>query len=1665
MRKQFLLMLILCLTASMAWAERIDVATARKVAESVAQRESPSGGLRSAGELSLVYAAAPGQSGSALRSGTMEGSADYFVFNFPGGKGFAIVAGDDRVRPVLGYSDEGGFDPDNLPENLRGMLAYYQDQITWANNKGIDATPDIAAEWSRYMSGTALRAAGEPVLLNTAKWNQGEPYNRQTPIFDTEYGPQHAVTGCVATALGIVMRFHEYPDIVTSDERITEYYQLPVTYEAYDWSKMPLVYTPGYSEEEANAVAALMWNIGANVEMEYGANGSGAVTSNAVMKLNTVFGYSEEVQFVWKSDYRWTEWKQMVRTELDNGRPVIYSGSNTEGGHAFICDGYKENEAFHINWGWGGNGNGYFLLTALDSEGGDNPYVLSGMGIGIHPPREGDTKPHLLKYRSLGCDQVKVGENFYISVRCHNIGTESMTAKIDMAVIAADGTIKKRIGTDNPLHEVSVDVNYISDVSVLVNLSEALLDGEVILPVYSEDGVNWKVMTGIVDAPLHITMEGVQSGEDDPGDPEVRPINAGIYWNNLDNVLMPISGLDNSKQNWDNTKGISYSLVNATENIIIRYTLNGYNDWVGKLDVYKGDNSLYGANQGEKVSIGADGSFDITVSPSQIEEGTYVHYLKILSDKGGELIYDIRILTESNPSETLFEQLGNKMGFVNKAETHIEPHPLRGTINQEIPFSIKVSGMDDILIGKELDLKIYFSGIKKEQVQLFGTDGKELALEAYTNSETSLYMPGFAAAGTIAKEQSYSFKFKVNAAFPAGESTSPYIYVYPYVAGNEIPATAYSSEIIIDPVAVTTYKIQTNLTDLKLAEYAQTVIEEGKPFNYPLLCEKEGYRLPASIAVTMGGTTLVAGTGYTYDSTNGRINIPAVTGDVVITAAAEPIPAITYTITVGQLEKIESNLPLIVKEGDNLITIVLRPKEGYLLPETVTIKAGDKELTAGTDYRYVPSKDRKVAEIQFDKVTSDLQLYAIAVPEPKIFTIRQELSHLTSDKANEVEVTENSEQATNYTITLKPEANYKLPDAITIMNGNTPLTQGADKDYTYDRSSGKVVVFKVTSDLMIKAVGIDASQIQVVLNLEGVVITTSDAKEYYEINSLPHFMLDLNAAEGYTYDGSIVVKMGDKELDPNTDYNYVYENDSFELKIPLTATLTISAKGVKKQYAVDVKAMNLTATPKVETVAHGDPLAFKLVPNEGYNLPEAIEVKMAGKVLIASEDYTYNKVDGTVSIATVTGKVEVTAEAVLRQYDVKLNLIALTSNFTAGKIGHGLVLEMQLSVVSNDFQLPKKITVKMNDQEFSDYKYENGWLYIGAGKIIGPISITAEAVKSYPVSDNTENLTIDGLENVVEGETFTTTLNAASGYHLPYAISVIMGGRPLNAGEYTYDRQTGKIEIPNVSGPISIVAKGVEDGKFEVVLNLTNLASDPASFEPQAKDTKIELTLKPSSGYELPGSVIVEMGETTLVAGTDYAYDRSTGKFTLEKITGTLVITASGSRIPDPTPDPDPTPTPTTYTVTLPVVEGAVITAAGSTTVEEGKSFSFTVDVKEGYKADNLVVKANGTTLTPDANGRYTIANIRSNVVVTVSGIVKGDDPTANETIHSDELRVWGANGRLFIQTPVADTAYIVTFNGRLYKTLSLPAGEYVEDMPQGSYIIYIGKQSYKLKF
>ena len=1879
MRKQFLLMLVLCLTASLTWAERIDVATARKVAESVAQREGATGGLRSASELPLVYAAAPGQSGSALRSGTMEGAADYFVFNFPGEKGFAIVAGDDRVRPVLGYSDEGDFDPDNLPENLRGMLAYYQDQITWANDKGIEATPDIAAEWSRYMSGTALRAAGEPVLLRTANWSQGEPYNRQTPVINGE----HAVTGCVATALGIVMRYHEYPEVVTSSDRVTEYWGLPVNYVTYEWkTKMPLDYVRGeYSDEEANAVSALMWNIGANVEMKYEANGSGAVTSTAVMKLNTVFGYSDEVQFVWKEDYRWAEWKQLVRNELDNERPIIYSGSSSGGGHAFICDGYKENEAFHINWGWGGLDNGYFLLTALDSEGGNDPYVLSGMAIGIRPPKAGDTKPHTLIYRQLGCDAVKVNEAFNISVTPHNRGVEAFTAKVDMAVIASDGTIKKRIGT--AVQEVSLNVNYYASKSVPVLLSEALAEGEVIRPVYSEDGTNWRVMTGNVDAPLYINMTGVVEPEsDDPGDPEERPINVSLR-----------SGLDSYLGvNEKSTDRFNYSVINATEDLLVRYTLKEYGAWKDALTM------SYKSPDGATDNAVTSESFEIRLSPEHYAEGSFSNEITFHSTRVGDLSWEVKVSTATNPSEILLHEEGT-ISFVQSLACDIAPAPIISKVGEKKTFTLSYSAVDNRLQDKRLQLYYYMYNLSEQQktdvkIYYVGEDGKEQELrEGYPFD-----------AGTLRNGASHIFKISSSSEIPL--STGARISLSAMVSGSYIPAKGQFVDVIVSDASITTYPVTLNIKGLYKSESITSVVQEEQiGLN---LYAQEGYRLPASVVVKVNGQTLTSG--YWYNPQSGwlQINKASITGKVEIEAIGVPVETGIYNVTPTFIHVTATpSIPSTIQEGGSL-RFMLSADKGYTLPPSITVTmggnilsdaynpktgvveipsvTGDVVITASAipsdisfkinnffeskylavgepvsdriyfissqpdlNYRFVfaladPSDAANLKivygnensisnpkDLRFDaqgkatilsqdcrkdnanfiaymKVTAQgekasipysIQVYdetgtalyhehesAFRITRPirlSVDPIRGNLNKgnvpftlnmtdagsLAGQKANlsirisnhddaalalvyDGKTTAFVKQANNtylatladfplavqkyafeliakkttaedsyvpmvdfsltdpegntlpvmgqstatlelyyeYTVkatltkvdidgslpqglkpgetlavTLKPATNYKLPQNITVKMAGVTLEASR---YTYNSSTGAIKLENVQGDVEIIVNGVDDQHFEVTLQPTGVIFEPSS---FDPILINEKLTVKLTAEEGYELPKSISVTMGGTALTIGEGYTYTIVNGSAILEIAkVTAPVIIIAKATPKSYTVDADGLkNLTSDIKPGVkVEHGKPFVFKLTAVGDFLLPAEITITAAGKPLNVGTDYTYDPTSGSVKINAVRGNLTITAEAApLPVYTIGKAIENLSLEATSLSVKQGKDFEGTLKAVQG-YRLPKTILVtatKARDNSQIDYTYDPVSGKVNIKNVQTNLTITAKAEKipTYQAKLTLVGITSDWDEAkvILEGGTFECKLTAEKGYKLPSDIAVTIAG--VLSSNYSYDSTTGTIRIENVKGAIEIAAVGIDNTQVEVILLLADLTADRPNYSIAQIDGKLTVRLTANSGYELPSAVKVEMGDKTLVVNDGYIYDAQKGIITIEKVTGDVVITANGSRIPEPEPEPEPTPV--TYTVTLPVVEGAMIAATGSTTVSEGSSLSFTVEVKAGYNADNMVVKANGTTLTPDANGRYTIANIRCNVVVTVTGIVKGDDPTANEEIEAGELRVWASGNRLFIRTPEAERAYIVTFDGRVYKALSLSAGEYSEQMPQGSYIIQIGKQSYKLNF
>lgn len=309
-----------------------------------------------ADELKLVY--------SATDNG---GAACFYVFNNPDGHGFSIVSADDRLPAVLGFSDNGSFDPDNIPVNVKWWLGQYQSEISTF----LESDPQVGRRVSRAM--TQDREAIEPIT--STKWDQGAPYNNDCPMDPRAH--RTSVTGCVATAMAQVMKHYEWP--INPKGSINGYIFSGTT---LDWDNMIDDYSGSYTAAQSAAVAQLMRQCGEGVQMNYSAYESGAYSQNVPVALTEYFDYSRKVRLQWRDYHNQRDWDNMVYAELAADRPVYYSGSSSRGGHAFVCDGYLANGFFHFNWGWGGYQDGYFLLSALNPLTGGTGSYAGGYNMG-----------------------------------------------------------------------------------------------------------------------------------------------------------------------------------------------------------------------------------------------------------------------------------------------------------------------------------------------------------------------------------------------------------------------------------------------------------------------------------------------------------------------------------------------------------------------------------------------------------------------------------------------------------------------------------------------------------------------------------------------------------------------------------------------------------------------------------------------------------------------------------------------------------------------------------------------------------------------------------------------------------------------------------------------------------------------------------------------------------------------------------------------------------------------------------------------------------------------------------------------------------------------------------------------------------------------------------
>jgi len=319
----------------------------------------------------------------------------FYVFNYEDAGRFVIVSGDDAVRPVLGYSDSGLFDPDNIPAPLKWWLREYVANMDAAVSHGL----------SQDVSAGTRRVAIEPLVQT--KWNQTMPYNLRCPKLGVG-SRDYAMTGCVATAMAQIANYYKWPREGGNGSWAysTDKYSVSFDFAAarFDWDNMLPEVTMMSPKEQRDAVAELMYACGVSVDMIYSMGASGAASALVPDGFREYLGYDPMVRYVRRDYYSDAEWEDLIYNELSYGRPVQYSGYTSysggvyDGGHSFVCDGYDDNGLFHINWGWGGLSDGFYALSLLNpgeqgagsSQGGYN-YGQCAI-IGIQPPVDG-SKP------------------------------------------------------------------------------------------------------------------------------------------------------------------------------------------------------------------------------------------------------------------------------------------------------------------------------------------------------------------------------------------------------------------------------------------------------------------------------------------------------------------------------------------------------------------------------------------------------------------------------------------------------------------------------------------------------------------------------------------------------------------------------------------------------------------------------------------------------------------------------------------------------------------------------------------------------------------------------------------------------------------------------------------------------------------------------------------------------------------------------------------------------------------------------------------------------------------------------------------------------------------------------------------------------------------------
>lgn len=445
----------------------------------------------------------------------------YYVFPNANSKGFTIVSGDDRLPEIVGYSSQGSYDENNLPEGFVSFMEAYQNLYNKVNLGDAEALKNLAEikAWRNKKNASAASSSAVAPLLGNIEWDQTSPYNNMCPRYDSVHV---AATGCVATAMAQVMAYYKYPKQLKADipGYVNRWNGIPmeiptITREegVYDWDNMLPKYNKeaNATQQQKDAVAKLMYHCGAAVQMNYGPESAASVSAS---KLAKYFGYDADLMMdLNRSTFSLDKWMQIIDTELAAGRPVLYSGQASDGGHQFICDGKDGEGLYHINWGWSGSQNGYFDLSLLNPEKGgtgsgnstEGYNRLCSMTIGIAPDNGVVDAPLAtvpdIKAMNYGFLDTTTKDHrlnpdeafdFWLDYGLGNQTYQAFSGYAALGILQEDGSYRI-VSQKAPINVRPIPgEGMISIVDVNFHVTDAFEVGTVTLcPLYSKDGENW----------------------------------------------------------------------------------------------------------------------------------------------------------------------------------------------------------------------------------------------------------------------------------------------------------------------------------------------------------------------------------------------------------------------------------------------------------------------------------------------------------------------------------------------------------------------------------------------------------------------------------------------------------------------------------------------------------------------------------------------------------------------------------------------------------------------------------------------------------------------------------------------------------------------------------------------------------------------------------------------------------------------------------------------------------------------------------------------------------------------------------------------------------------------------------------------------------------------